>query len=101
MENLGWFQAQDVEPGDVKRVPGRRHSRARGDLIQMLYAKRGQITMPSMPHRTNIPQRWSSKASQPITPDMWRFSRDEFVFSLKIRRYVRLQSGGGTCFDAQ
>jgi hypothetical protein len=31
-------------------MPGRRHSRARGDLTEMLYAKRGQITMPSMPH---------------------------------------------------
>jgi hypothetical protein len=31
-------------------VPGGRHSRAHDDLIQMLYAKRGSITMLSMPH---------------------------------------------------
>jgi hypothetical protein len=32
-------------------VPDRRHSRTRGDLIETLYAKRGQITMPRMPYR--------------------------------------------------
>jgi len=41
----------NVEPSDLKLRAGRLRRHACGDLIQMPYAKRGQITRSRMPHR--------------------------------------------------